>query len=281
MTRRIVVAAPYPTMPGPEAASTFSLVRRLVAEGNEVLVVSPDPSAAHHHADPGGPRGAARLARLAAGADLLHLRIDASSLGASLDAPRLLPARLALHVLVRRARETEVRVDRVPEDVSAAWASLVLGKAARVLVDDEAAREALVRAGIDAARIRVVSEAPASPPVLRARPRAGAPVATLETAEALQELVRARAAEHRSTVRRSAVAEGTAARPLRHLARIERAPVRSNKPGGAFLKKAIAKVLQWQFDNVIASVNRLHQATIDAIENLEAERTQAGDDTTR
>ena len=283
--RRVVVAAPYPTMPGPESAATFALVRRLVAAGDDVTVVSPAPSAAHHHADPGGPRGAARLARLVGGADLLHLRLDAAALGASVDAPQLLPARLALNAVLRRAAEREVRLDRVPADVSPRWASLVLGKSDRVLVEDEAAAGALVRAGVPAERIVVDPEPELAAhelrPTRRAAATGGAPVATASplTAADLQELVRRRAVEDRVANRRaSTVVEGTASLPLRHLVRMERAPVRSNKPGGAFVKKAIAKLLQWQFDNVIASVNRLHQATIDAIENLEA---QSGTDTKR
>ena len=288
MNRRVVVAAPYPTMPGPESAATFALVRGLVADGDDVTVVSPAPSAAHHHADPGGPRGAVRLGRLVGGADLLHLRLDASSLGASVDSPRLLPSRLALNAVVRRAGESEVRLDRVPANVSPTWASLVLGQATRVLVADAAAEGALVRAGVDAARVVVAPEPEADgggrAEQLR-RGSASAPgndLASAPTAADLQELVRRRAAEDRAANRRaSTVAEGTASLPLRHLVRMERAPVRSNKPGGAFVKRAIAKLLQWQFDNVIASVNRLHQATIDAIENLEAAQAQPGDDTKR
>ena len=282
MTRRVVVAAPYPTMPGPESAATFRLVRGLVAAGDDVTVVSPAPSAAHHHADPGGPRGAARLGRLVGGADLLHLRLDASALGASADSPRLLPARLALHAALRRVGESEVRLDRVPANVSPQWASLVLGRASRVLVADDAAEGALVRAGVDAGRVIVSPEAPAADARLLTRRPAPADLAPSPTASDLQALVRRRAAEERASSRRaSTVAEGTASLPLRHLVRMERAPVRSNKPGGAFLKKAIAKLLQWQFDNVIASVNRLHQATIDAIENLEATSAQSADDTKR
>jgi hypothetical protein len=78
--------------------------------------------------------------------------------------------------------------------------------------------------------------------------------------------------------RPSATPEGTASLPLRHLVRMERAQVRSAKPGGAFVKRAIAKVLAWQFDNVIQHVNQLHQATIDAIDNLEAERQPGVED---
>jgi hypothetical protein len=196
----------------------------------------------------------------------------------------LLPGRIALNGVLRRARETEVRLDRVPGSVSAQWASLVLGKAARVLVQDEAAEGALARAGVEPRRI-VVSPEPEAAADLRGARRVGAApsgeVSSSPTAADLQALVRRRAAEDRTANRRpSTLPEGTASLPLRHLVRMERAPVRSNKPGGAFLKRAIAKLLQWQFDNVIASVNRLHQATIDAIENVEA-RGQSADDTTR
>lgn len=284
--RRVIVAGPYPTMPGPESAATFALVRDLMAAGDDVTVVSPAPSAAHHHADPGGPRGAARLARFVGGADLLHLRLDAAALGASVESPRLLPGRIALNGVLRRAAESEVRLDRVPGNVSPQWASLVVGKAARVLVEDHAAEGALVLAGVPADRI-VVAPEPAFAAHEACAKRVAMPalpseVAASPTASDLQELVRRRAVEDRASNRRaSTVAEGTASLPLRHLVRMERAPVRSNKPGGAFLKKAIAKLLQWQFDNVIASVNRLHQATIDAIENLESDQAQAGDDTKR
>ena len=285
--RRVVVAAPYPTMPGPESAATFGMVRGLVAAGDDVTIVSPSPSAAQHHADPGGPRGAAKLARLIGGADLLHLRLDASALGASSESPRMLPARIALNGVLRRVPDSEVRLDRVPGNVSPQWASLVLGKAARVLVDDDAAAGALVRAGVAADRVVVAPEPTAAEHEAHTRRAVPASavageIASSPTAADLQELVRRRAVDDRAANRRaSTVAEGTASLPLRHLVRMERAPVRSNKPGGAFLKKAIAKLLQWQFDNVIASVNRLHQATIDAIENLEAASNQPDDDTTR
>jgi hypothetical protein len=269
---RVVVAAPYPTMPGPEAAATFALVRRLVAAGDDVTVVSPGPSAAHHHADPGGPRGAVRLARLAAGADLLHVRLDARALAAGADAPRLLPARLALRSALGRARRTEVRLDRVPNEVSRRWAALALSAADRVLVSTDAEAAALRAAGVPVAKLVVEPEPTEDDAPRRVASGAAAPAAGT-TAVELQELVRSRAAADRAANRRpSASPEGTASLPLRHLVRMERAPVRSNKPGGAFVKRSIAKLLGWQFDNVIASVNRLHQATIEAIDGLEQER---------
>ncbi|MGH8993876.1 MAG: hypothetical protein ACRDZ7_20380, partial [Acidimicrobiia bacterium] len=65
--RRVLVYGTYPPAPGPEAAATLAAVRSLLAEGAEVEVVSPWPSAAHHHAHVDGLRGnlrfAARVAR--------------------------------------------------------------------------------------------------------------------------------------------------------------------------------------------------------------------------
>jgi hypothetical protein len=267
-------------MPGPESAATFALVRRLVAGGDDVTVVSPQPSAAHHTADPGGPRGAARLASLVRGADVLHLRLDAAALRAGSDGRSLFPGRLALRTVLQRAGRSEVRLDRVPGTVSRQWANLVLGKAAKVLVASDGERSALVASGVDAGKVVVDPEpemaAAAAGGFAPRRVEAGAlgavPAAGVSAA-ALQELVRRRAADDRALHRKaSAAPEGTASLPLRHLVRMERAPIRSSKPGGAFAKRVLAKALQWQFDNVIASVNRLHQATIDAIDNLEADR---------
>ena len=273
-----IVAGPYPTMTGPESAATFALVRRLVAAGEDVTVISPQPSAAHLHADPGGSRGAVRLATLVRGADVLHLRLDAAAMGADSDARSLFPGRLAIRTALQRVGRAEVRLDRVPATVSRRFANLVLGKADRVLVTTEEERSSLVAAGVPAGVVVVDPEpemtAAALAPSESRPPAAPVVVPAGVSAAELQDLVRRRAEEDRTrNEKASAVSAGTASLPLRHLVRMERPPVRSNKPGGVFVKKAMAKALAWQLDNVIASVNRLHQATIDAIENLEAERS--------
>lgn len=278
MSGRVVVAGPYPTMPGPEAAATFALVRRLVDDGEDVTVVSPAPSAAHHYADPGGPRGALRLARLAAGADRLWVRLDAAALAASGDSPRLLPGRLGINIALRRANSATVRLDRVPDSVHPRFVTLVLGPAAEVKVSTESERAALVAAGLATSRVVVESEPPATMASRVAPPVRVADTSSSSTAAELQDLVRQRAALVRTANRRTAVpAEGTASLPLRHLVRMERAKVRSSKPGGAFAKRVIAKALAWQFDNVIQHVNQLHQATIDAMDNLESVGQVEGD----
>lgn len=283
---RVVVAGPYPTMTGPEAAATLSLVRRLVAAGDDVTVISPHPSAAHHLADWGNPRGAARLARLVRDADVLHLRLDAAALSAGADARPLMAGRLALRVVVQRAKRRSVRLDRVPATVSRRFANIVLGKADEVLVTTDRERDSLIAAGVAARRVTVdpepemVAAAAGGPASVAAAGPALAPVpAGLSSIEELEAVIRRRALEERAARRQAqAPVEGTASLPLRHLVRMERPPTKSNKPGGALLKRSMAKAVQWQYDNVIASVNRLHQATLEAIENLEAEVAELRDD---
>lgn len=274
--RRIVVAAPYPIMPGPESAATFAYVRRLMAEGNDVVVVSPVPSAAHHFANPIGPRSALKLGRLAKGADLLHLRLDANAQSVEQESPRLLVTRLGLQGVVRQAKRTEIRLDRVPAAIGRKWATMVLGGADEILVATDDERASLVAAGVLAPKITVAPEPEmamaAEAPVRRL---SAPPVGPGASVDDLQDLVRRRAAEDRASRRRAATStEVPASLPLRHLVRMERPPVASNLPGGAIVKRFLAKLFSWQFDNVIGSVNRLHQATIDAIETLE--ERQAG-----
>ena len=54
---RVVVYGEYPPFPTPGAAATLETVRSLLADGRDITVVSPTPSAAHHHADVGNAKG--------------------------------------------------------------------------------------------------------------------------------------------------------------------------------------------------------------------------------
>lgn len=67
--KRILVVSPYP--PLRDGIGTFAVqqVQALRAAGHHVEVCSPEPSAAHHHLDLHGPRGAVALRRLMAGFD--------------------------------------------------------------------------------------------------------------------------------------------------------------------------------------------------------------------
>jgi hypothetical protein len=68
---RAVVVGPYPPTADPAGAITLAEVRALRAHGHDVLVVSPEPSAARVDASPDSRRGARRIARLVRGADIV------------------------------------------------------------------------------------------------------------------------------------------------------------------------------------------------------------------
>ena len=70
MTRAIVVG-PYPPAADATAATTLTEVRSLRAAGRDVVVVSPEPSAARVTAAPDTRRGARIIARLVRGADVV------------------------------------------------------------------------------------------------------------------------------------------------------------------------------------------------------------------
>ncbi|MBO0899868.1 glycosyltransferase family 4 protein [Cellulomonas sp. zg-ZUI222] len=68
---RILMVSPYPPLRDGIAAYALQSVRALRSEGHEVEVLSPGPSAAHHHLDLVGPRGALALAKRVRGYDRL------------------------------------------------------------------------------------------------------------------------------------------------------------------------------------------------------------------
>ena len=60
---KILMVSPYPPAPDGIASYAVQAVAALLAQGHEVEVLSPGPSAAHHHLDLVGPRGALALAK--------------------------------------------------------------------------------------------------------------------------------------------------------------------------------------------------------------------------
>jgi hypothetical protein len=68
---RAVVVGAFPPTADPAGAITLAEVRGLRAEGHDVLVISPEPSAARVDASPYTRRGARRVASLVRGADLV------------------------------------------------------------------------------------------------------------------------------------------------------------------------------------------------------------------
>ena len=68
---RAVVVGPFPPTADPAGAITLAEVRRLRADGHDVLVISPEPSAARVDASPDSRHGVRRIARLLRGVDLV------------------------------------------------------------------------------------------------------------------------------------------------------------------------------------------------------------------
>ena len=68
---RAVVVGPYPPSADPSSAITLAEVRALRDAGHDVVVVSPEPSAARIAASPSTRRGERRIARLVRGAAIV------------------------------------------------------------------------------------------------------------------------------------------------------------------------------------------------------------------
>lgn len=71
---KILMVSPYPPIRDGIAAYAQQSVAALRAEGHDVEVLSPGPSAAHHHLELKGPRGAFALAKRVARYDLVILQ---------------------------------------------------------------------------------------------------------------------------------------------------------------------------------------------------------------
>jgi glycosyltransferase involved in cell wall biosynthesis len=143
---RILVVTPYPPIRDGIAAYAVQQVMSLRAAGHDVEVLSPQPSAAHHHLDLRSPRGPLALARRARGYDrvILHFHPD-------LFAPPTASARrrarqtAGLLAVVRAAREMEVVVHEV--DYAAARRATL-----------DAALSRLLWRSVDRLRVHTVAE---------------------------------------------------------------------------------------------------------------------------
>ncbi|HEY9475001.1 MAG TPA: glycosyltransferase, partial [Mycobacteriales bacterium] len=106
---RILMVTPYPPNRDGIAAYAVQSVRALRAAGHQVEVLSSGPSAAHHHLDLVGPRGALALARRVRGYDRVVVQFHPDFFyppGASAWQRAL--EGLALTAAFRRARSVEV-----------------------------------------------------------------------------------------------------------------------------------------------------------------------------
>jgi len=115
---RILMVSPYPPIRDGIAAYAVQTVAALRREGHEVEVLSPGPSAAHHHLDLHGPRGPLVLARRVRGYDKVIIQFHPDIFYPAPSTPaRHAMVSLALLAAVRAARRTEVVVHEIDYSV--------------------------------------------------------------------------------------------------------------------------------------------------------------------
>ena len=270
---RVVVYGEYPPFTTPGAEATLASVRTLLADGREIEVVSPRPSAAHHHADVATVQGAVKFMRIVRGADVVAW-LDGEMLSGPTTAARA-AARTALGMAVRRARSATIHLGPLRGAVSAAVVRAVLPRAGRIVVTSQGDAEILRAAGLDGtslsvsdeARVRAAESAAPPAPETTAQPvpkaawvvPAGAARADIEAE------VRRRAATHRDHESATPLA---AAWPLHMLSPLAPAPTESTKRLFRWVKRAVHRLVAWEVVPIVEQLNHLQRATIESFDRL-------------
>lgn len=162
--QRILVVSPYPPVRDGIGAYALQQVRSLRAAGNDVEACSPWPSAAHHHIDLVGPRGALALGRLMRTFDrvIIHLHPDVFYRHPATPTSRIAEG-LALGAAIRAGPGVEIRLHEIDQrwadrtDPSARVTAWMLAGADRITVHSGEQRDHLVdRFSIPAARVQIV-----------------------------------------------------------------------------------------------------------------------------
>lgn len=138
---KILVVSPYPPIRDGIGAFAVQQVQTLRRAGHHVEVCSPAPSAAHHHLDLQGPKGALALRRLMAGFDrvIIHFHPDFFYDHPATPSSRITTG-VALAAALRSGPETVIRLHEVdrrwvaPTDPSARATRAVFRAASRVEV---------------------------------------------------------------------------------------------------------------------------------------------------
>src|SRR5690606_38520879 len=137
----ILVVSPYPPIRDGIGAFAVQQVQTLRRAGHHVEVCSPAPSAAHHHLDLHGPKGAIALRRLMAGFDrvIIHFHPDFFYDHPATPSSRITTG-IALAAALKSGPETVIRLHEVdrrwvaPTDPSARATRAVFRAASRVEV---------------------------------------------------------------------------------------------------------------------------------------------------
>jgi hypothetical protein len=268
---RVVIYGEYPPFPTPGAMATMASVRSFLAAGRDIEVVSPRPSAAHHHADAGNPKGAAKLALIVRGAEFVA-RLDPGILRHTRGAGPV-AARTALALAVRRARSTTIYLPPLTTAPAGKWVRSILGPAERVVVAGQEDAARLQSAGLDRTKVSVAPEAWWLPPAGggAAAGMAGQPstvrdvwsVPANASREALEAEVRRRAARDRED---DAATPMSPSWPLQMLMPLTPAPTESSRPLFRLIKRYVHRLVAWEVVPIVEQVNHLHRATIESFD---------------
>lgn len=277
---KVVVYGEYPPFSSPGATATLATVRRLLEAGREIEVVSPQPSAAHHHADAGNPVGAIRLARIVGGAELVA-RFDPGLLRHTTGRGPV-TARSATALAVRRARAVTIYLPPLTAPPAGKWVRGILGPAARVVVASQEDADRLRAAGLDGGKMSIAEEAWWLPPpqagTASAGERAGGREAWSLPAEASREELEAEARRRAARDRAEEATSPLAASwPLQMLTPLAPAPTQSSRPLFRLIKRYVHRLVAWEVVPIVEQVNHLHRATLESF-GRQAETAPAGTD---
>jgi len=150
---RILMVTPYPPIRDGIAAYAVQTVARLRAEGNDVEVLSPWPSAAHYHLELRGPRGPLALAKRVGDYDkvIVHFHPDVFYRQPATAKERLAVS-TALTVAFRAAAEVEVLVHEIDYRYGQGWDPAAVAARAlwrsvdRIVVHTDAERTSFIEA---------------------------------------------------------------------------------------------------------------------------------------
>lgn len=191
---RVLVVGSYPPAMSATAEENLAVVAELVAEGHHVEVLSPAPSAAHHHARLAGPLGPLLLARKARSFDAVALRCEVAIVFPPGSGRVGRVARcLAYGLTLRACPPTTVHLGAMntPSFVAVRSGRLLWRHARRLVVDSEEDRLRMAEQGpFPIGRIDV------RPQPRRLRPQRPTPAGDSLRARAMR-TIRARAAEDR------------------------------------------------------------------------------------
>ena len=161
---RLLMVTPYPPLRDGIAAYAVQSVARLRASGEDVEVLSPDPSAAHHHLDLRGSRGPLALARRVRNYDRVIVQFHPDVFfPVPCDKWRFVAVCAGLEAVFRTAHDLEVRVHEADylsgrgNGVAARAVRRMWAAAPRVVVHSEAERKAFCEGfGVAPQRVEVV-----------------------------------------------------------------------------------------------------------------------------